>query len=228
VNLAPGDYVVNFNNPNTSHTPVTQDSGSDDTIDSDINASGNTVSTNLESGETDNTLDAGYSVISSASLGDFVWEDSDADGIQDSGEVGIDGVTVNLYFDADNNGSITGAEATTPFATTTTGDDASTTGTTEQGWYEFDGLAAGNYIVEFVHSSTALSGYYPSPQDAGGNSTNNLTTDISDSDGDVVTGRTDLIALSTSHNPGIDAGFHELANIGNYVWLEPATIDNVQ
>ena len=32
-----------------------------------------------------------------ASVGDFVWLDLDADGVQDTGEPGIDGVTVNLY-----------------------------------------------------------------------------------------------------------------------------------
>ena len=37
-------------------------------------------------------------------IGDFVWEDTDADGIQGDDEVGINGVTVSLYADFDRNG----------------------------------------------------------------------------------------------------------------------------
>jgi hypothetical protein len=41
----------------------------------------------------------GYNV--SRSIGDFVWNDSDGDGVQDAGESGIAGVTVQLYLDDD-------------------------------------------------------------------------------------------------------------------------------
>ncbi len=37
-------------------------------------------------------------------IGDLVWLDLNGDGIQDSGELGIQNVTVRLYHDADNNG----------------------------------------------------------------------------------------------------------------------------
>ncbi len=66
----------------------------------------------------------------SGEIGDLVWEDLDGDGIQDAGEPGLPGATVNLK---DCGG--------TALATTTS--DAS-------GRYSFAGLAAGSYTVEFV------------------------------------------------------------------------------
>ncbi|MCB0597952.1 MAG: DUF11 domain-containing protein, partial [Phaeodactylibacter sp.] len=65
-----------------------------------------------------------------ASLGDFVWDDQDFDGVQDVGEPGIGGVTVNLL---DGSGNF--------LQTTTTAPDGS---------YSFTDLVPGDYIVEFV------------------------------------------------------------------------------
>jgi hypothetical protein len=78
-----------------------------------------------------------------ASLGDYVWYDTDMDGIQDAGEPGIPGVTVNLY---DCSGNL--------LATATT--DAN-------GFYAFMDLPPGDYYVEFVLPD----GYVFSPQDQG-------------------------------------------------------------
>jgi hypothetical protein len=78
-----------------------------------------------------------------AAIGDFVWIDQNEDGIQDTGEPGMPGVTVNLY---DCFG--------TPLASTTT--DAN-------GFYLFSDLIPGDYNVEFVKPE----GYAFSPQDQG-------------------------------------------------------------
>ena len=78
-----------------------------------------------------------------AAIGDRVWHDLDADGIQDAGEPGIDGVTVNLYDGAGG-----------PAGTTTTAGD---------GLYLFDGLTPGDYYVEFIPPA----GMAISPQDQG-------------------------------------------------------------
>ena len=80
-----------------------------------------------------------------AALGDFVWHDLDKDGIQDAGEPGIAGVTVNLL-----------NCASTVLATTTT--DAS-------GLYGFSGLTPGGYSVQFVLPS----GYAFTLQNQGAN-----------------------------------------------------------
>ena len=78
-----------------------------------------------------------------ATIGDFVWHDIDDDGIQDTGELGISGVTVNLYKDDD-----------TLFDTTTTN---------ASGGYLFTNLETGCYYVEFILPS----GYAFSLQDQG-------------------------------------------------------------
>jgi protocatechuate 3,4-dioxygenase beta subunit len=77
-------------------------------------------------------------------IGDFVWEDTDGDGIQDAGETGITNVTVRLYDAASN-----------LLATTAT--DAS-------GRYAFTNRVAGTYVVRF----TAPDGFTASPPGAGG------------------------------------------------------------
>src|SRR5690606_1042336 len=91
----------------------------------------------LNSGETDASLDAG--LYRPASLGNFIWEDEDADGVQGGGEPGIENVLVTLS---------TGVTTTT---------DAS-------GLYTFTNLAPGIYSITVAIPS----GYLVSPQHAGG------------------------------------------------------------
>ena len=62
--------------------------------------------------------------------GDKVWEDRNANGLQDAGESGLDGVTVRLY---DASDTLVGA-------TTTSGG----------GQYKFTGLTSGTYSLEFL------------------------------------------------------------------------------
>ena len=125
--------MVDFVNPGLAASP--QDQGVDDTIDSDADpVTGLSHSINLVSGENDPTIDAGY--YESAFIGDYVWEDTDGDGIQDPNEPGYNGATVDLYDNATCSG--------TPVASTTTG----ATGP-EDGFYSFTDLFAGDYCVQF-------------------------------------------------------------------------------
>jgi hypothetical protein len=84
--------------------------------------------------DTDN--DFGYQPTGTGSIGNYVWRDTDADGLQDTSESGINGVTVNLYQDQNGNGVIDGDDALV--ATTTTAGN---------GAYLFSNLPATNYIV---------------------------------------------------------------------------------
>jgi SdrD B-like domain/Putative Ig domain len=88
-------------------------------------------------------------------LGDFVWNDSNSNGIQDAGEVGINGVTVTLK---DQNGN--------PLATTVTGpapagyvNTSLTPGA--PGYYQFTQLCAGTYQVAINLPQAPLSGFTP-------------------------------------------------------------------
>lgn len=81
-----------------------------------------------------------------AQLGDFVWKDLDADGVQDAGEPGVGGVTVNLLNSA--------------------GSTIATTTTNSSGKYLFTNLAPGDYRVGFV----APTGYTFTTQNVGADS----------------------------------------------------------
>ncbi|MCH5374964.1 MAG: isopeptide-forming domain-containing fimbrial protein, partial [Planctomycetes bacterium] len=91
--LRPGDYVVTFTPPSPDFVFTTQDSPvADDTTDSDADpGTGATPAITLGIGEDNPTIDAGlYQLIN---IGDFVWYDINADGVQDPGEPGIPGAT---------------------------------------------------------------------------------------------------------------------------------------
>ena len=75
-----------------------------------------------------------------------MWVDADGDGVQDPGEPGLGGVTVNLYAE-----SIVVIDGVTYNA----GDLVATTTTDGTGNYSFDGLPAGAYSVEVDESTLA-------------------------------------------------------------------------
>ncbi|MCO6417883.1 hypothetical protein JYK14_17185, partial [Siccirubricoccus sp. KC 17139] len=128
----PGTYSVHFVTPaGYEASPANQ--GGDDAADSDA-VGGTTQQVTLSSGEYNGTLDAGFykpaPVSQPVSLGDFVFEDENANGVQDAGEAGIAGVTVELL----------GAAGTVVAATTTAAD----------GSYLFSNQAPATYRVKFA------------------------------------------------------------------------------
>ncbi len=121
-------------------------------------------------------------------LGDFVWVDNGAgggtagDGVQDPAEPGLPGITVNLL---DGVGSPVLDGAGLPI----------TVLTDINGNYEFPGLPAGNYQVQFVLSTS----YTFTLQDVG--------SDALDSDANPVTGVTANVAIGPGVNDTtVDAG----------------------
>jgi len=97
------------------------------------------------------------------SIGDLIWIDDNKNGIQDSGESGIEGVTVNLYK------CLTNCSTNNTFRTANTDSN---------GGYLFENLPQGNYCLKFIKPD----GYDFSLQDQGAD-------DALDSDADPVTGR---------------------------------------
>jgi len=88
-------------------------------------------------------------------VGDWVWEDSVLNGIQDSVELGVDGVLVELYHDANNNGlAEPGAGDTLEHFTRTAGG----------GFYLFSDFDYGNYFLKF---SDLPVGYVPTYSNVG-------------------------------------------------------------
>jgi hypothetical protein len=109
------------------------------------------------------------------SIGDFVWDDgviTEANGIQNAGELGVGGITVNLY---DGSG-------TTKLASRVTDNS---------GKYLFAGLSSGSYLVEFVIPDGSPYSFVPG--NPGG-------PDSADSDADRVSGRSGTITLSAGQD----------------------------
>ncbi|MFC2084140.1 SdrD B-like domain-containing protein [Bacteroidota bacterium] len=130
-NLIPGYYYVQFILPQ-GYSFTSKDQGSDDQIDSDAGVDGKTVKVLLLAGGCDLSWDAGLveTPPEPSCLGDRVWFDKDHDGIQDIGELGVQGVVVKLY-----DGSGTSL--------------LNTTVTDAVGYYKFDNLVSGTYKIKF-------------------------------------------------------------------------------
>lgn len=222
--LTPGNYQVRIPTPPATATlSSTVTTATDNQVDNDDNgiqtggAGGSTISPliNLAPGaeplnavETgqggtlddasgdssgDMTIDFGF--LAPASVGNFVFIDTNRNGIQDPGEVGLNGVTVTLYNSAGT------AIATT--TTTTVGGNA--------GQYSFTGLPPGTYSVGF----TRPFGYGFSPQNASG------STAANDSDPNILTGRTaNFTLVAGQNNVDIDAGVFLSVAVGNRVWVD--------
>lgn len=123
-------------------------------------------------------------------LGDFVWNDLNANGAQDANEPGIDNVSVKLLSAA---GSV--------LASTTTANG---------GFYKFSVPAAGDYRVQF----TALPGYAFSPQGLGGNPATDSDADPSSG----VTGLISMGAVYSDLR--WDAGVFQAGRIGDTVYYD--------
>ena len=80
--------------------------------------------------------DPTVTTLDTLSLGNLVFNDVNKDGLFNAGDSGVNGVTLSLFVDANNDNVIDNEAA--PLATTTTAGG---------GLYSFAGLAPGNYIV---------------------------------------------------------------------------------
>jgi len=195
------DYMITVSNTPAGYAFTTQGAGVDRTADSDVNSSGATNVFRLNAGQTRTDIDAGLVAVSkpTACVGDRVWYDDNKNGLQDSCESGVAGVTVKLR----------GAGADNVFGT---GDDTlSPTLTDSCGFYKFSGLIGGQqYQLQF---GTKV-GYGFTTQDVG-------TNDACDSDAAKTTGLTKVFTLADGEcNTSYDAGLvcRPTACVGDRVW----------
>ncbi len=263
--LAQGDYTVRVTSPVGTFSSVDTFAPADTTnptTNTDDNDNGvgtgsgtivsNTVTITPGAAQTSNTVDNNtgsttnptmdFGFIPVFSLGNRVWFDTDNSSTINGAEVGIDGVTVNLYAASD---------LTTVLATQTTANG---------GYYLFNGLQSGDYVVaipsvEFT-AGNPLAGYWSSATTRAANGAISETTAAlanSDTDSDdngtlqtsgalngavissTVTlgpaltepsGETDLDATllgnqqgqpDTQANMTVDFGFYTMS-LGNLVW----------
>lgn len=135
------------------------------------------------------------------SVGDYVWVDLNRDGIQDSGEPGIPGVTLTIVDDEGNpvvdvNGNPVGPVVTD-----------------ENGYYTFENLPVGvSYTTIIDQDSPALDPYTPTKAGSGSDratdsSTGSATSVVLPNDGD--------------RDPTLDYGFVlKSYTVGDYTWID--------
>ncbi|MBI1913170.1 MAG: carboxypeptidase regulatory-like domain-containing protein [Planctomycetes bacterium] len=195
--LTPGSYFVHFLLvPGQQFTLPNQ--GSDPYFGSAVNpATGCTAPFTLISGQSNLTVNAGLianPALSPATLGDFVWNDANDNGLQDAGELGVAGVHVSL-FDPQ-------------------GDLVDSTQTASNGLYQFTGLVPGSYYVRF----TLPSGYLFSPPHLG---TDAIDSDP-DMTGRTASFTLAAGASRTTLDAGLvpNPGGNTSGTIGNFVWRD--------
>jgi len=198
--LPPGDYQVLFQIPN-GYVVSPVDVGADDTIDSDgvpteDGTEALTAPTTLDANESDPTWDLGVYLTDPdlVDIGDFVFLDVNANGIQEPGELGIPGVTVILE-DVNSDNS-----------------QATTTG--ENGAYLFTGLVAGDYKITFVTPDN----HAPSPPNQGGDDAAD-SDGVPNLEGSQ--SATSVFTVEPSDmERTIDQGYYPLATIGSRAWYD--------
>jgi len=148
-NLPAGAYSIVVDGTSTPLTGLTQTGDPDDYAAPATAPDNKGESVVLAPGDVFLLMDFGYNDPAANDIGDTIYFDSNANGTQDPGEEGIEGVTVSLL---DQNGD--------PIATTTTD---------ENGEYLFPGLPDEPYTVVVTDTDNVLSGLVNSGDPDGGN-----------------------------------------------------------
>jgi choice-of-anchor A domain-containing protein/uncharacterized repeat protein (TIGR01451 family) len=110
---------------------------------SEINDAATKLNENFNEGkDNEGDLTCGTGADCNSTLGDYIWHDSNVNGIQDDDESGIENVVVELY---DDNSTL-----------------LSTTNTDNSGHYEFTDLANGDYVVKVADVNFNVGGVFES------------------------------------------------------------------
>jgi hypothetical protein len=134
------------------------------------------------------------------SVGDYVWLDTDRDGVQDVNEKGISGVVLSIR------------KADGSLAYDVNGKLVSSTKTDKNGRYSFDNLPPGQYRVTVVDPAGYAATITKSVSDAGVDSS--LRSELST-----------VLSTDGQRDPTLDFGFYkptssESVSVGNYVWKD--------
>ncbi len=186
--LAPALYKLQFEFalPNVGFTYNNQ--GIDTAIDSDVSGTGWTSCFAIEQ---ENRLDIDAGLIDLGALGGNVWEDMNANGVQDGSEPAIEGIRIELY---DDQSMFIGTEYSDAF-----------------GAYLFEDLYPAGYYLKFYPSNYELT----FPNEAGDDE---LDSDVDDANGIGTTAITQVVVGYTDLS--WDAGFYECVEIGDQVWYD--------
>ncbi len=177
-----------------------------------LNAATEPITDGDADSNTNRTIDFG--IFQPLSVGHQVWKDANNNGVMDSGEQGLPGITVTLFL--------------------SNGVAVSTTVTDAGGVYTFTNLIPGDYYLEIVPaagyaSSTGRVGYLTGPYEQAPSPENNTDNDDNGTGtGNVI--RSQIVTLGVGTEPvndgdtdpntnrTVDFGLFRPATLGNYVW----------
>ncbi|MFK8018034.1 MAG: SdrD B-like domain-containing protein, partial [Gammaproteobacteria bacterium] len=201
--VAQGCYRIRFG-AHEGHRYCPAYLGNDTARDSDADpATGLTKALQVQSGGLLTDVDAGAVAVLGSELGDRIWEDMNANGVQDVGEPGLGGVPVVLLDCAGNE------------LTTDAGQRRVAT-TDADGYFVFEKLPSSCYRMRVL----ADDAWRFSAQDA--------AVDALDSDVDPRSGVGEPVQLAAASGRfDMDAGLYRPASVGDWVWFD-ANVDGLQ
>lgn len=223
--LPAGDYQVTVKQPTGYYLSLGGLDVDEDTNNSDSNcvidntglaktpifslAEGTEPDLLIDGDGTNSNLTADCGFYPSVSVGDTIWEDKNADGVQDAGETGLSGAVV----------TITGADGISavydvngkPVSSITTGAD---------GKYQFTNLTPGTYSINVKPTA----GYHLSPGGADPDTnTSNADSNCKAIEGGFQTLSFKLMSLDGKAglaNNSVDCGFYRSVGLGSRLWID--------
>ena len=138
------------------------------------------------------TYDTGF--FAPVSIGNYVWIDTDRDGIQDANESGVAGAILTV---TDGDGNPVTDIYGQPVGSQTTGSD---------GRYSFENLRPGQYTVSITYPE----GYVPTVAQQGSNTANDSQTNTA----------TSVVLLSGESDLTLDFGVMPFVTVGGIAWID--------
>ena len=223
--LPAGDYQVTVQQPTGFYLSLGGLDVDEDTNNSDSNclldksglaktaifslAEGTEPDLLIDDDATNSNLTADCGFYPTVSVGDFIWEDKNADGVQDASEPGLTGAVVTIT-GADGISTVYDVEGK-PVSHVTTGTD---------GKYQFTNLIPGTYSINVKPSA----GYQLSPGGADPDTnTSNVDSNCKAIEGGFQTLSFKIMSLDGKtgrSNNSIDCGFYRSVGLGNRLWID--------
>lgn len=206
LNLLPGLYKLTFTPPaavppyysTTYNAAGGSDEATDVSNDSDVNPANANMTFDLLiiSNKVIQNIDGGY--YQPGSIGNLVWKDSNGNGVNDAGEMGIAGFTVTIQY---SNGDPVTNVLNVPVAPQISN---------AAGLYNFQNLRPGSYRI----SITLLPMFFLTDQNVGAN--DNIDSDFNAATFDV----SPVVLTSNSIITNIHAGVYKNIVLSGTVWIE--------
>ncbi len=188
-NLTPGTYRLEFVAP-LGYAITIADQGTDDTLDSDADPlTGQTGPITVSAAQVQTTTAAGL-VDARTDVSGRVWDDVDADGIQDPEEAGIQNVMLTLYDDQ--------------------GEALDIAITDQNGAYSFTGVLPGSYRIGILTPADKRL----TTKDVGSDDTVDSDFDLASAQSDLFN------VLSRTPIQNVDAGLIPAAAVSGEVWVD--------